>query len=100
MSRVTATIKDTIKVGSNLQAHLKDLRTRMLKAAENLDFEEAATIRDEVKRLESVEMAVASDPMIRQSTLDDINSSSSKRGRSTAGKGGTRVFRGKSVKKF
>ena len=57
-------------------------------------------IRDEVKRLESVEMAVASDPMIRQSTLDDINSDSSKRGRSTAGKGGTRVFRGKSVKKF
>ncbi|MEE9427882.1 MAG: excinuclease ABC subunit UvrB, partial [Paracoccaceae bacterium] len=54
-SRVTAKI-DKPLFGENLQTHLDGLRTDMLKAAENLEFEEAARLRDEVKRLEAVEL--------------------------------------------
>ena len=50
-------------VGKNLAAHLDALRLQMRKAAENLEFEEAARLRDEVKRLEAVELAVADDPL-------------------------------------
>ena len=52
------------------QAHLDGLRKAMLKAAENLEFEEAARLRDEVKRLEAVELAVADDPLARQSAIE------------------------------
>jgi excinuclease ABC subunit B len=61
MNRVTAKV-DKPLVGANLQAHLDGLRDKMRKAAENLEFEEAARMRDEIKRLETVELAVADDP--------------------------------------
>ena len=100
-SRVTTKIDKKPLVGANLQAHLDGLRKDMLKAAENLEFEDAARIRDEVKRLEAVELAVADDPLARQSAIDAaVEESVGKRGRSTAGTGGTRAFRGKSRKKF
>jgi excinuclease ABC subunit B len=38
-------------VGNNLQAHLESLRSRMLAAAANLEFEEAARLRDEIDKL-------------------------------------------------
>jgi excinuclease ABC subunit B len=44
---------------AQLQKHLKKLHARMIKAAENLEFEEAATIRDEIKRLEAVDLGLA-----------------------------------------
>ena len=75
------------------------LRTDMLKAAENLEFEEAARLRDEVRRLETVELAISDDPLARQSA---INAAENEKipGRSTAGKGGTRAYRGKSRRKI
>ncbi|MDC0565185.1 excinuclease ABC subunit UvrB, partial [Amylibacter sp.] len=62
-SRITAKINKKPLVGANLQVHLDGLRKDMIKAAENLEFEEAARIRDEVKRLEAVELAIADDPL-------------------------------------
>ena len=43
-------------VGNNLQAHLEGLETRMREAAANLEFEEAARLRDEIRRLEAQEL--------------------------------------------
>jgi len=88
MARVTAKV-DKVKPGANLQAHLEGLRTDMRKAAENLEFEEAARLRDEIKRLEAVELAIADDPLARQSAVDDAVDSAVKP-RSTAGKPGQR----------
>src|SRR6056300_236158 len=93
-SRVTAKIDDKLAGGSNLQAVLEGLRSDMRKAAENLEFEEAARLRDEVKRLEAVDLAIADDPLARQSAVEAASDHST-RGRSTAGRGGTRTYRGK-----
>ncbi|MBT6507182.1 MAG: excinuclease ABC subunit UvrB [Marinovum sp.] len=99
-SRVTAQI-DKPMAGANLQAVLEGLRTDMRKAAENLEFEEAARLRDEVKRLEAVDLAVSDDPLARQSAIEAVSEGKSpSKGRSTAGRGGTRTYRGKSQKKF
>jgi excinuclease ABC subunit B len=90
MSRVTATL-DAPMVGANLAAHLDSLRAAMRKAAENLEFEEAARLRDEVKRLEAVELAVHDDPLARQSAVEEAAEAAvSARGRSTAGRPGQR----------
>ena len=96
-SRITATIDKKPLVGANLKAHLDNLRKDMIKAAENLEFEEAARIRDEVKRLEAVELAIADDPMARQSAIEDAVEKAIAGARpSIAGRGGTRTVRGKS----
>jgi len=95
MNRVTANI-DKPMHGANLEAHLNGLRDEMRKAAENLEFEEAARLRDEVKRLEAVDLAVSDDPMARQYAVEKASEAAVKsRGRSSAGKAGTRAYRGK-----
>ncbi|WP_299679942.1 excinuclease ABC subunit UvrB [uncultured Roseobacter sp.] len=90
MNRVTAKVDKSL-AGGNLQAVLDGLRADMRKAAENLEFEEAARLRDEVKRLEAVDLAIADDPMARQyaveKAVDDAQKAS---GRSTMGRGGMR----------
>ncbi len=89
-ARITAKV-DKANVGQNLAAHLEALRLHMRKAAENLEFEEAARLRDEVKRLEAVELAVADDPLARQSVIEEaVEEAVSKSGRSTAGRAGQR----------
>ena len=89
-SRVTATI-DAPLSGSNLRTVLEGMRTDMRKAAENLEFEEAARLRDEVKRLEAVDLAVADDPLARQSVIEAAGAAAkASSGRSTAGRPGQR----------
>jgi len=60
----------------------------MRKAAENLEFEEAARLRDEIKRLEAVDLAVADDPMARQYAVEAASDAAT--GRSTSGRPGQR----------
>ncbi|MDP7152032.1 MAG: excinuclease ABC subunit UvrB, partial [Paracoccaceae bacterium] len=89
-ARVTAKIDKPLH-GSNLEAVLEGLRTDMRKAAENLEFEEAARLRDEVKRLEAVDLAVSDDPFARQAAVEAASEAGAKsRGRSSAGRAGQR----------
>ncbi|WP_299152304.1 excinuclease ABC subunit UvrB [uncultured Tateyamaria sp.] len=89
-SRVTAKIDNPL-AGGNLQTVLDGLRTDMRKAAENLEFEEAARLRDEVKRLEAVDLVVADDPMARQYAVEKaVGDAKKASGRSTAGRAGQR----------
>ena len=45
-------------IGNNLEKHLKSLRDKMIKYAEDLNFEEAANIRDEIKKLEKKDLGL------------------------------------------
>ena len=58
-------------------------------------------MREEVKRLKAVELAVMEDPTVRQSSIEDATASwpegkpKTRRAGSTGGKAGSRTFRGK-----
>ena len=57
-------------------------------AASNLEFEEAAKIRDEIRKLESTELEITLNPKIRQY---DVKNKLYPKGRSTMGMPGTKV---------
>jgi excinuclease ABC subunit B len=53
---VTKTKEEYKMVGNNIEKHLKSLRDKMIKYAEDLNFEEAANIRDEIRKLEKKDL--------------------------------------------
>ena len=60
----------------------------MKESASNLEFEEAAKIRDEIRKLESTELEITLNPKVKQHSL---NNKIYPKGRSTMGMPGTRA---------
>jgi excinuclease ABC subunit B len=52
-------------MGNNLKAHLEHLQKKMRDAAADLNFEEAARLRDEIKRLTELELQISDDPLAK-----------------------------------
>ena len=79
------TFNNDIPIGDNLKKHLKMLDKEMKKAAENLEFEQAAKIRDEIRKLQERELEINMSTKIKVYN-DDVKKELI--GRSTQGKAG------------
>lgn len=78
------------RIGDNLETTIEQIEKQMVEAAGNLEFEEAARLRDEIKRLEAQALGIHTTGKAKGRP----------KGRSQAGTGGTRAFKGKSRRKL
>ena len=88
-------ISEGSNVGGNLKKHLKALNRKMKESASNLEFEEAAKIRDEIRKLEASELEISVNPSVNQTKL---KGKIYPKGRSTMGMPGTKPR--KAIKKW
>jgi excinuclease ABC subunit B len=84
-------------IGNNLRTHLAALEKDMREAAANLEFETAARLRDEIKRLQETELLLADDPLARQSAVSNAADAAvaEAKGRSSSGRPGQKARRRK-----
>ena len=77
-------------VGHNLKAYLQELDERMREAAGNLEFEEAGRLRDELRRLEHMEIGVPTGPRRLKARIDAAKRTGRNRKPGKSGKTGRR----------
>ena len=81
-------VLDPNKTGSVNTAEMKHILTNIGEKMSDAEFEEAAKIRDEIRKLESTELEITLNPKIRQY---DVKNKLYPKGRSTMGMPGTKV---------
>jgi excinuclease ABC subunit B len=69
-------------LGDNFTTTLRDLETRTRKAASDLEFEDAARLRDEIKRLKLLDLEFANDVLTNDG--ENVDKSAPKRVRGEA----------------
>ena len=67
---VDAGLSGPAPIGHNFKAMLADLEKQMRAAAADLDFETAARLRDEIKRMQQAELVIGADPLARQQEVE------------------------------